>query len=245
MKKIIGCKIVRLKETDSTNRVALSPEYAMQPPGTVIIARRQTAGKGRKKRVWYSEEGGIYMSILFNEVDNFGFFYKFAILAALGVKETLERLTHDFFFIKWPNDIYFHDKKICGILLQSTTQGESNRVVIGIGININNSVFNLPEGIKEKSTSLTDITGKVYDIENIEADILERLNKYYASVENGDFKFYLPAINEFLYKKGEYTEFLLGVNVRGLKIIGIDEEGRLIAEDRNENRLNLDFGEVL
>lgn len=96
MKTIIGCKIIRLKETDSTNRLALSSENASLPSGTVIIAERQTAGKGRKDRIWYSEKGGLYMSILFNEIDEFGF-YKFAILAALGVKETLEKLTGDSF----------------------------------------------------------------------------------------------------------------------------------------------------
>lgn len=245
MKTIIGCKIIRLKETDSTNRLALSSENASLPSGTVIIAERQTAGKGRKDRIWYSEKGGLYMSILFNEIDEFGFFYKFAILAALGVKETLEKLTGDSFFIKWPNDVYFHDKKICGILLQSTTQGENNRVVVGIGININNSVSNLPDEIGEKSISLIDMTGKAYDIEEIETDILNRLNDYYKAMKKREFKTYLPTINKFLYKKGEYTEFLLGVNIRALKIIEIDEEARLIVEDRNENRLNLDFGEVL
>ena len=245
MKKIVGSKIIRLKEVDSTNKLALSEEYSDSPSGTVIIAEEQSAGKGRKNRIWYSKKGGIYMSILFNKVKDYSTFYKLAILSALAVKDVLSRYTEDRYYVKWPNDLYYEDKKICGILLQSKTQGDDNRLVLGIGININNSISELPKEVRDKSASLIDIIGKKIDKEEIITNLLGRINIYYNELLNGQFKKYLKLVNDCLYKKGRITEFLIGVYFRKLRVLEVDTDGELIVEDEKEQRLKVDFGEIL
>ncbi len=135
--------IHKFKSLSSTNIEA--KEY---PANSVIIADSQTSGKGRFKRKWKSQEGGIYLSIVVEPVnENLGIL---TFLTALAVNKTIHEMFKIKTEIKWPNDVLFNGKKLCGILTENIISGNSRRMIIGIGINLNN---NIPRGINAISIS--------------------------------------------------------------------------------------------
>ena len=137
-------------ETSSTNDDLKAMARAGAPDFTLRIAEKQTAGKGRKNRSFFSE-GGLYMSILLPFGENFSLVTP---VAAVAVAKAIRSLTGEDALIKWVNDVYVKGKKVCGILSESIVVGEARRVVLGIGVNLNT-----PEGAFPKEIS--DVAGSV------------------------------------------------------------------------------------
>lgn len=122
-------KFSSVKSTNDTAR-----KY---PVNTIIIADAQTNGRGRFNRKWSSKNGGIYLSIVIKPLkDNLGIA---TFLSALAVNNMLKKISLNA-EIKWPNDILFSGKKLCGILSESFIIGNEKKMIIGIGINVNNSL---------------------------------------------------------------------------------------------------------
>jgi BirA family biotin operon repressor/biotin-[acetyl-CoA-carboxylase] ligase len=171
----IGAEIIQLEEVDSTNEYAkkLIPEVQ---EGAVIVAKRQTSGKGRKGRFWASPEGGIWASVILRppRIDP-----RLVFVGALAVADTLR----DFgigSWIKWPNDVWVGNRKISGIL----TEVKGDFAIMGIGINVNNEI---PKELKETATSLRDLLGKAVDLEEVLKRLLRNLNCWYeVFLENPD-----------------------------------------------------------
>ena len=145
-------------ELESTNKTARSMATFDAPHGTVIIAKRQTGGTGRKKRHFTSPEGGIYMSIILRpeklETDGFSLITPFA---GVCVCRAIEENTSVFPKIKWLNDLYIEDKKVCGILAEAGTDfdtGELQYIVLGIGINFNSEAEAFPPELRKTVGSL-------------------------------------------------------------------------------------------
>lgn len=161
---------IHLQETDSTNRyaTALDPNT---PHGTTIYTDRQTAGRGQRGNSWESEPGkNLTASIILRPEavvtpkDQF----LLSEICAIAIVRTLDRYTAGI-TIKWPNDIYWNDQKICGILIEHTlTAGRINRTICGIGLNLNQTAFlsDAPNPV-----SLKNITGNDYDVR----DVLEQI----------------------------------------------------------------------
>ena len=122
--QFLGREILHFKECDSTNRIAKE----LTNHGTLVIADRQTAGRGRLGRQWESNKGGIYMSVILPAKNTPAVI---TLVCAIAVRRALGKGE-----IKWPNDIVIDGKKVCGILCERT----ENSIVCGIGININNKV---------------------------------------------------------------------------------------------------------
>jgi len=115
----------------------------------VLIAREQTRGKGRFKRKWFSDVGGLYMTIVLKIKDlDKAKFLTFA--AALSVIRTIRKLTKLNALVKWPNDVLINGKKICGILTE-TTAGKDNYSFVGIGLNVNQKKFSRQVSGKAKT----------------------------------------------------------------------------------------------
>lgn len=146
--RILGREILHFPVCDSTNCVA---KNVPQNHGTVVIADRQTAGRGRLGHEWQSEKGGIYMSVIITpkkaeNVTEITLICAVAVRRALGVGE-----------IKWPNDIVIDQKKVCGILCERT----ANAVICGIGINVNNAVSADIPATRLKGTDPSKITAAI------------------------------------------------------------------------------------
>ncbi|MBO5795451.1 MAG: biotin--[acetyl-CoA-carboxylase] ligase [Bacteroides sp.] len=178
--------MIHLNETDSTNRYL---QQLCQGAGnnkieefTTICADYQTAGKGQRGNSWEAAKGA---NLLFSFVCYPTFVpirqqFVLSQLISLGIKETLDEYCSDI-SIKWPNDIYWKEKKICGILIENDLQGNSiGRCISGIGLNINQEVFlsDAPNPI-----SLKQITGKHYQRETILEKVMQRIEQSYQKLK--------------------------------------------------------------
>ncbi len=163
---MIGEEIEILYEIDSTNEF-LKRNYESFHDGAIVVAIKQTAGKGRMGRTWYSPEGGLWYSVIFKPRTkiNLNIYTK---IFSIAVVETIEKLKVKA-KIKWPNDVYYKDKKLCGILTEAVTvNNKVVAVIVGIGLNVNNEI---PNELKDKAIALKDIVGKRIKITQILDDI--------------------------------------------------------------------------
>lgn len=176
--------IVWVEEASSTNSL-LAERCAELPHGAVIAARRQTAGRGQRGNSWESEPGAnLTFSMLLRPTAIAAVAqFELSMIVALGVCDALEAAGGRPFRVKWPNDIYVGDKKICGILIENSLEGRRiGRSIAGIGINVNQREFlsDAPNPV-----SLTNLTGRMYELEPLLdavcTAILDRMEVYEAS----------------------------------------------------------------
>ena len=167
---------ILLQETASTNDY-VKRNVDFLPSGTVIIAFMQTAGRGQKGNSWEAEPGKNTTLSLLVKKPNVGVKEQFAISEAvsLAIVDELENYASGF-KIKWPNDIYYGERKIAGILIENSL-GENgiDYSIVGVGVNINQQMFlsNAPNPV-----SLSQITGKTYDMNVINERLSEILERY-------------------------------------------------------------------
>ncbi len=175
--------ILHYDTIDSTNTKALDQARTGAGEGLCIVARQQTAGRGRHGRTWISEKGsGLYLSIVLRPKLEVRFLPLITLMTGVAVYDTLAELglKPD---IKWVNDILVNEKKICGILAETTEAADGIAVVVGIGINLNSSSF--PSEIAETATSIETEIGRNVALE----DLLARCTRYFEyfyGILNGD-----------------------------------------------------------
>ncbi|MBI1935211.1 biotin--[acetyl-CoA-carboxylase] ligase [Candidatus Woesearchaeota archaeon] len=144
----------------------------------VIISDVQTRGRGRFKRKWHSSKGGLWMSVLLKP-KNAQHLQYLTFAAAVSVVNAIKKITGINVKIKWPNDVHYKGKKLCGILTEGIF-GKENHVVVGIGLNVNQDKF--PEDIKNIATSLKLIKNETYAIKKISLLILEEFSNIYEKI---------------------------------------------------------------
>ena len=177
-------KIIRLETADSTNNWAAKNESAFPSPA-LIYCISQTAGRGQRGNSWESEPGkNITASTIFHP-ENFPAAQQFKIseIIALSLIDYLKKKGVEA-KVKWPNDIYVGDKKICGILVEHAVVGRNiTRTIAGFGLNLNQKKFvsDAPNPV-----SLTQITGQEYDIEKEIHEVSAFLDQYLDSLNNED-----------------------------------------------------------
>jgi BirA family biotin operon repressor/biotin-[acetyl-CoA-carboxylase] ligase len=229
----IGRTFVYAEELPSTNTFLMDRNKGYNENGTVVLAEKQTSGKGRKDRVWYSApESNLTFSILLTKdkfLTNNSSLINFA--ASLSVAVSIENLFQIKTELKWPNDVLLEGKKTSGILIESTSQGNNiERFVIGIGLNVNQTsfqgTFNYPP------TSIRNELGRNVDRERLLAEILnnfelllERIKKNKIEVIN-DWKSKCKMIGEKIsVVENELEKF--GI------FYDIDEEGFLLLKTKD------------
>ncbi len=220
---------------DSTNLRAKELAQLGAAEGTVVLAQRQTAGRGRMRRVWESDDGGIFMSIIVKPNINPPLAPMITIVAALAAADAVNEESGAGAAIKWPNDIVLDGKKLCGILTEMSS--EMNRidyVVVGIGVNANNEKF---EGdLEKKAVSLYMHDGRKVDRTRLAARIATRFGEYYKEfVEAGDLKPFVKRYDAMLVNRGKKVRALYGMRedfnpdfVKEGIAVGIDERGALL-----------------
>lgn len=177
-------QIHHLPVVDSTNTYLRSLVDA--PEWTCVTAERQTAGRGRQNRHWYSEPGeGLYLSVLLRPVERLSPLPLISLAAAIAVAETVINLGITGVDIKWPNDLLIVDRKISGILVEATglADGGHPRVIVGIGVNLNHRSF--PPDLEGRATSLLNQLGRETKPERFRDQLLERLSEWYGHWRSG------------------------------------------------------------
>jgi len=158
--KSIGRYYHFFEELASTNDEAKRLGAAGAPAGTLVVAERQTAGRGRLGRTWTSPPGGLWLSLLLRPNLPLADLGPLTVLAAVALAKALARETGVKARIKWPNDLLVEQHKIAGILAEA--QGElgcANQVVLGLGLNVNQETADFPADIRARATSLRGILG--------------------------------------------------------------------------------------
>lgn len=237
-------QILWLKETESTNnhlRRLLDKEQL--PEGSLVVTDFQTAGKGQVGNSWESEAGMNLMFSLLLYPDFIPANRQFLIsqIASLSVKETLDAYT-DFIQVKWPNDIYWKDRKICGMLIENDLSGQLLYCsIIGIGLNLNQSLFrsNAPNPI-----SLTQITGKKYDREEVLNRFLRIFFQYYCLLLQEKEEEVRTAYMQALYHGEGYHRYRDGQGQFEARIQAIEPTGHLILQLRDGEQRRYAFKEV-
>ncbi|MBS1495343.1 MAG: biotin--[acetyl-CoA-carboxylase] ligase [Bacteroidetes bacterium] len=232
-----------LNSVDSTNNYAMRQVHAaMARHGMAWFAQEQTAGKGQRGKIWQTGKGeNIALSIVLEPkglavTDQF----RVSVAVSLGCFDFFNTLCNGNVSIKWPNDIYWNDRKAGGILIENVLQGKNWKYAIaGIGININQEQFD--PSIKNP-VSLKIITGKSYDTAKLAKQLYQKIMGRINDLINGDFVKMLEQYNQYLYKKNK--DLLLKKN--GIEfntcIKGVNALGKLLTTDIIDNEF--DFGEV-
>ncbi|MBE7042133.1 MAG: biotin--[acetyl-CoA-carboxylase] ligase [Ruminococcaceae bacterium] len=174
------------KETTSTNDWAASVSRKAKD-GSIFLAERQTKGRGRRGRSWQSDEGGgLFLSVLEYPTLSPNHVSRLTLCAAMAVCRGIGDVTGVLPGIKWPNDIVLNGKKVCGILSEMRAEGEKIiHVVIGIGVNVNQTEF--PKELNQIATSLTLETGKEWNKNYLVSAICNRLDEYETFLKENKF----------------------------------------------------------
>lgn len=241
LKKKINFKI--LDKATSTN--TLVREFASEnKEGLVIIAGEQTAGRGRMGRSFFSPgDSGVYMSLLLKPEIQPEDAVQITTAAAVSVCKALESLGISDSKIKWVNDIYIGNKKVCGILTESSFNSESKTLdfaILGVGINIYESQEGFPDEIK-------DIAGSVFSErrENLRNKfIAEFLNAFFGYYNTLSIKNHLKEYKEKSFVLGKEITIIQGEKIRNGKAVDIDENCNLVVELPDGKTEKLCSGEI-
>ena len=186
--KTMGQSIYFYEETDTTNNRARELALEGAPEGTLVVAEKQTAGRGRRGKVWESPLGtGIWMSLVLRPQIMPAEASVLTLLCGLATAEAIEAETGLSAGIKWPNDILINGKKAVGILTEMDCEmSEVHFVIPGIGINVNTASF--PPEIADIATSLYLECGKTVSRRRLVHKVLERLEEHYETfLRTGSF----------------------------------------------------------
>jgi len=229
--------IIQIENIESTNTYLKELAHnQILEEGTVITAHNQTKGKGQRGSSWESEAGkNITCSIIL--YPSFLSVKKYFLLSeavSLGVKETLNAYTNGI-SIKWPNDIYYLDSKIGGILIENEFIGNKYYFsIVGIGLNINQERFlsDAPNPV-----SLKNITGMEYDIERILKELAKNILFRYQQLKEGDSENIIFMYHEALYRKTGFYTYEDDNGIFHARIDRVSDDGFLhLITNKNEER---------
>jgi BirA family biotin operon repressor/biotin-[acetyl-CoA-carboxylase] ligase len=225
----VGQNLITIKQVDSTNNYLKNLLSNSTPvaEGTVIMAESQYAGRGQQQNRWHSEPGknltfSLLLSPSFLPVSQ-----QFDLTRAisLGVINALKPFLGEKLKIKWPNDIYYGDRKLGGMLIENTLQsGQIKNSVIGIGLNINQEVFP-PEAAN--AVSLKQILQSDYDLRFILSEICKNIEAAYLSLRSGRYDAIRKAYAERIYRLNEIKIYRAAGNVFNGMITGVTDAGLL------------------
>jgi len=177
--------ILRFDSLDSTNTEAARQAMRGAQEGLCIVAREQTAGRGRQKRVWISPPGaGLYCSILLRPRLELSAWPLLTLMTAVAVHDALREACGLEMDIKWPNDIYAREAKLCGILAETVETAQGRACIVGIGINLRSEAF--PENLSATATSIEALTGSPVDAESILQALLRTFAERYEMLSGTD-----------------------------------------------------------
>jgi BirA family biotin operon repressor/biotin-[acetyl-CoA-carboxylase] ligase len=181
-----------LDATDSTQSEAQHLAAAGAPEGTVVTARHQRAGRGRRGHDWWDAPGqSLLASVLLRPPGPVTIAPQLSLVGGLAVADALAATASVPARIRWPNDLLVDGRKVCGILAEAASDGVGagvgrlHHVILGIGVNLAQTAF--PTALADRATSLRLITGRVLEAETVLAAVLEQIARRYGAWRLGGF----------------------------------------------------------
>lgn len=237
---------IEVKEiTGSTNQDAKMAAANGVPHGSVFVANEQTAGRGRRGRNFISMQGsGIYMSIILKPLLTASDAIYMTTAASVAVYRAIKKVTQKETQIKWVNDLYYEGKKVCGILTEAVTDCETgliDSIILGIGINFNIKLEQIPSDLKETAGALYHGDTHGVNRNQLIAEILYQVLQVCMDSDNREF---LKDYRENSMVLGREIN-ILGFNEPKKAIaVGIEDNGGLIVEYEDKKRETIHTGEV-
>jgi BirA family transcriptional regulator, biotin operon repressor / biotin---[acetyl-CoA-carboxylase] ligase len=225
----LGQRIIYFPLCESTSSAAQQLLYKNEATeGTVVVTGHQTLGRGQRGNSWEAEPGqNITLSFILSPrfLDlNQQFYLNMAI--SLGVLYFGRLYLSGRLTLKWPNDLFYEDKKWGGILIENSVQGiRLQHSVVGIGINVNQTHFFSP-----KAVSFTQITGQQYQLPALIACLLEQIEKQYLALRYRHLSQIRLKYLQNLYRYQELAHYQIDGQEAVGQILGVDEEGRLAVQ---------------
>ena len=239
----IGKPFTELSETESTNNYAMHmAQSGLAWHGAAWFAHHQTKGKGQRGKAWKDEPGqNMSMSVLL-DTTVLAVFQPFTLSAAvaLATHDFLNQYTYGDATIKWPNDIYWRDRKAAGILIENSIRGNNWQwAVVGIGININQVKF---DPLLPNPVSLKQITGKNYNVVELAKELCGFIQLRYKKLVEKGMDEILANYNAVLYKKNASVHLKKQGHSFHCTIKEVDAYGRLFVD--NAMQPFFEFGDV-
>ncbi|MFI5152097.1 MAG: biotin--[acetyl-CoA-carboxylase] ligase [Chitinophagales bacterium] len=236
----IGSPFIELASVDSTNNYAMARVHeGLAFHGSAFFAHEQTLGKGQRGKSWSS---GPNENIILSIVLEPGFLqlseqFMLNSAIALACHDFLKLFVKDEIFIKWPNDLYWSDRKAGGILIESICKGKEWLFAIaGIGININQEKFSsdIPNPV-----SLRQITGKSFVPADMARILCDCLEKIYTELKGKNNSKLLARYNAVLYKRNQIAQLKHAGELIQTKILEVNAQGQLLTVDQLSRRFDL------
>lgn len=228
----MNTQIIRLKETDSTNNYIKSlTDNGDTDDMTVVVADYQSAGRGQGSNTWLSEPGKNLLFSLRVHPTMVPVARQFllSMTGALALKQALDTFT-DGISMKWPNDIYWNDRKLSGTLIETTLGGgHIKQCVFGVGLNVNQEAFppSLPNPV-----SLYQIIGHETDREDLLKLILNKFESLWPLISFGGYADISAMYHEGLYRGHGYHTFKDANGEFEAAIVEVEDDGHLVVHDR-------------
>lgn len=234
---------------DSTNTFLKQNAPQFSDRDVLLVAKAQTGGRGRLGRSFCSPEGGIYMSLLLHPDMCMENAVSLTTMAAVAVAESISEATGRETSIKWVNDVYLDDKKVCGILTEAKACVGENRpeyVIVGIGINVMAPKEGFPSEIKDIACSIFESENEPEGFkEELIEDIVRRFYRYYVMSEKSDHFIKYKKLMNLLGKEIKIIENIFEPDKYKIATaIDIDEKCRLIVKYQDGTVEALSSGEV-
>ncbi|MBN1389635.1 MAG: biotin--[acetyl-CoA-carboxylase] ligase [Candidatus Thermoplasmatota archaeon] len=226
---IIGRHLEIIDNVTSTNDIARERAKAGCREGLIIVARSQSDGKGRMGRNFHSPEGGLYLSIVLRPDAPPYLASTLPLLAGLAVSKSISTTLMLKTSLKWPNDVLIDGRKVSGILAESSIKGDRlEYVIIGIGINVNFPMTDLPQELWECAWTLRDASGSMVDMEELLRNLVCFLENLYNRFMEGDVG---PILEEWS-DRSETLGRLVRVRTPSSELegtaLGLDQTGALL-----------------
>ncbi len=238
-------KIIVYKSTDSTNQQAKLKAFEGAAHGSVVLAEMQTAGKGRLGRSFHSPaNAGIYMSIILRPKTDASNAVLLTSAAAVAVCRAISKVCFVQPSIKWLNDIYLDNKKICGILSEAVTNCENGiieSVVVGIGINFKTKLEQIPQELQDIIGSIFNDSKPTTTRNHLAAAVMNEMLDLSKDFTNRAF---LEEYKQLSFVLGEDITFFMDNEWHDAKAIDIADNGALVVQDKNGDIQTLFSGEI-
>jgi BirA family biotin operon repressor/biotin-[acetyl-CoA-carboxylase] ligase len=224
-----------LPSTNTTALELLGPLLDNTP--ALVLTTNQSSGRGRKGNVWWSSNGALTFTLVVDATQLPVTVERrpmISLAAGLAVRDALvSLLPHCPFVLKWPNDVLLSNRKVCGILVEQHSLEERQAVIIGIGVNVNNSLRDAPPEVSQRAVSLFDLEGHSLDLNAVLILILQSLSLRIHQLTIQP-RLALAETNRYNVLTGRVVTLQIGeTSITGV-CVGVDDEGRLVLQSETE-----------
>ncbi|MDP3014789.1 MAG: biotin--[acetyl-CoA-carboxylase] ligase [Candidatus Subteraquimicrobiales bacterium] len=243
--RILGSEIHHFNEVGSTNNLAKDLARRGAVEGTLVIAERQSLGKGRFGRHWVSPSGGLWFSLILKPEILPLDAPKVTLLAGVAITETIQKTLGLNARIKWPNDLLIDGKKVAGLLTEMSAEIDRvDFIILGIGINVNVDITDFPRELRSKVTSLKEALSRKVDRIDFLKSLLVCLERYYLELKEGKTESILSRWKELNDTLGAYVKVSsLEEEIVG-EALSLDEHGGLILRLESGEKRVIYSGEI-